>query len=178
MSRKIIKYKHDLGMYLLMSNNAIEEAAYKYELTYEDVVLFLWVIYLHELFIEGNYYQAKRVAKIMDDLRLDIPHSEGRIKRLFIKLYDRKTLKKVGARYLIEDRSSIPIFGTMHSTFIGRLSKLERSIEEGISFKWFSKRVNPRPVGRPKGYSQKHKKHTIKYTCRIPFKSKTNQLFK
>ena len=179
MARKIIKFKHDSGMYLLMSNNVIEECAYIYELAYEDIVLFLWIHYLNKAVLQKEYYSTTKLFAIMEELKLDISHNIQRITKVLDKMEKRGFVHKIGGHYMAIDEHN-ELISVMTQRFSAKISGLETAVDKGLRprFHRLQKRVNRRPKGRPKGYSQRQKKFKIKYTCRIPFKSKTNKLFK
>lgn len=179
MPRKIVKFKHDSGMYLLMSNNVIEECAYMYELAYEDIVLFLWVHYLNKAVLQNEYYNVTKISAMMDALKLDNSHGVARVHVVLDKMVKRGFVEKVGNHYMVAKESN-ELLSSMTQRFSAKISGLETSVEKDLKvhFRRIQKRVNRRPRGRPHGYSQRQHKFKIKYTCRVPYKSKTNKLFK
>lgn len=179
MRPKIVRFKHDAGMYLLMSNNVIEECAYMYELTYEDIVLFLWVHYLNKAVLQKEYYSITKISQMMDDLRLELSHGNIRITKVLDKMVKRGFVEKVGAHYMTAEEKN-ELLSSMVQRFSAKIAWLEGAVEHDlkVKFRRVQKRLNPRPRGRPKGYSQRKHKFLVKYTCRVPFKSKTNKLFK
>lgn len=172
------KFNKDTGMYFLFSTYVIEEVAYIYELRYTDIILFMWCHYCHKYLLNTPYYNFQKIGAILDHIRLEIPHSLPTLKALFVKLHERDLVNKVNGHYLTTDPSKLVTSLTQRLHFRLDAFHLATTKEGGMpQFRHPLKHYKKRRRGRVKGYRKKNPKKII-YTCKVPYKSKTDKLFK
>ena len=172
------KFNKDMGMYFLFSTHVIEETAYVYELRYTDIILFMWCHYSFKYLLRGPYYNFNKIQAILDHVRIEIPHSNMTLKSLFVKLEQRGLVDKINGHYITKDPSPLITALTQRMRFRVESFNVAASKEGGMpEFRHPLKHFKKRRRGRVTGYRKKHKNKII-YTCKVPYKSKTDKLFK
>jgi len=172
------KFKSDSSAYFFLSTHIIEESAYIYELRYSDIILFMWAHYINTYLVKSPYYNFSKIDAVLTHIRCEIPHGKPTLIALFNKLYDRKIVEKTGVHYT--PIIPCPLIASLTQRLRFKVDAIDKATtrEGGMpKFDHPKKRFKKRRQGRVKGWRKK-KPNKIIYTCRVPFKSKTDKLFK
>ena len=177
MPNVVTKFRHETGMYFLFGTHVIEEIAYVYQLRYDDILLFLWCHYINKYIFKPNYYNIKKTSEALDMLRIELPHSYKHLLRLFIRLHEKGLVNKVGNIYVLDHKS--PLLDMLGNKFNAKLWIFDEAMKKEVlpKFRIPMRKTNKRRRGRPYGYRKRRAKKRL-FSCRTPFKSKTNTLFK
>jgi hypothetical protein len=105
-------------------------------------------------------------------MRIEARHTPLTLKKLFEKLHERGLVSKMGSKYIVDGKDN-KIYYALKYMFSNRIEMFHKATYDPALFgiKWAKqKRYNKRREGRPK--------KGTKYSCRVPYISKTNKLYK
>ena len=172
MRNRVMRFGGDSPMYLILSNQIIEEVAFMYETRYQDVVMFMYCYLINHYVLKKEWYDFVKTSNLLTAMNIEMKHTPVTLKKLFEKLHERGLVSKMGSKYIVDSQDN-KIYYALKYMFSNRIDMFHKATYDPAMFGLKlqkQKRFKKRRVGRPK--------KGTKYSCRVPYISKTNKLYK
>ena len=162
-------FREETGLYLMFSDQILEEFAEHFKLTRKQMKAYIWIYYFNKFISKRPYISSQNTSQFFHVIDEDLPVSIPGIDKILLKMHEAGYLTKEGDLYRLDNTASRSFIDKLSHIFEVKL-KLFEEYSKLPEIKHYRKPIGRRKkLGRHKKRGKKRNKSTGRPVGR-PFK--------
>ncbi len=164
-------FRRELGLSLMFCEQVINDLAGQLGVRPKEFKLFIWIYYFTKFISKKPFVNVRKTMLFLKAVDEDVTFSYRAIHKVLDAMVEKEMIKKINAKYIIDDNATRILMISVSKTFMGKIHKFETLTNDANapynSFKpavRYSRRKKFKLMGRPKKKRARKPRKRKRYT--------------